>query len=115
MIELDKTSLFKWLHAENEQLAARIQDLRTAVGRWLTYVPATFPHYTIHSVEHSDAIVVELSHLLTSNDEPSVPLNEMEIYILLCAVYLHDIGMVAADAEKAEVLESPEWTAFVKD
>ena len=48
-----------------------------------------FPHYTDHSIEHSERVLNLASHLLGT----SIELSEDERFILLCAIVLHDIGM----------------------
>lgn len=45
-------------------------------------------HYTRHGADHSERIVERLSELA-----PASLLSDIELYILLQAVYLHDIGM----------------------
>lgn len=93
-------------------------ELRTEVERWLSYIPASFPHYTRHTVQHSDQIVLQASKLLFKDDDPTRPtirLSAAEAYILIAAAYLHDAGMVAADREKLEIITSNQdwknWTA----
>ena len=47
------------------------------------------PHYTKHGIDHSERIVQYLSKLL--EDFPTL-LNQQERFVLLAAIYLHDIG-----------------------
>jgi molecular chaperone HtpG len=82
--------------------------LRGEISSWLAYTPGTFPHYTKHTIEHSDQIVVQLSHLLFTECDPSKPslaLSAAEAYTLLACAYLHDAGMVASEAEKISIIE----------
>lgn len=90
----------------------KILELREAVKGWLAYIPQTFPHYTRHTVEHSDRIIEQLSKLLFHDDDverPFIALSGIEAYVLCAAALLHDSGMVASDTEKRSILESPEW------
>lgn len=48
-------------------------------------------HYTKHGIDHSSRIVKNLGKLL--EDFPTLSLNELERFILLAAIFLHDIGM----------------------
>lgn len=58
-------------------------------------------HYTDHTIKHSERIITILNCLLVKLMEPNPtndpydlqPLNEHEIFILLAACYLHDVGM----------------------
>jgi len=47
------------------------------------------PHYTKHGVDHSERIVQYLGKLL--EDFPTL-LNQQERFVLLAAIFLHDIG-----------------------
>lgn len=112
------SGLLKWLERNNAQLAGRIRAIRTKLGEWLPLVVSTFPHYPSHSVDHSDRIAHQLSKLLgfagTSKKPPKgLPsFSAAEAYCLLCAIYLHDIGMVVPESEKQEILESEAWKSF---
>jgi molecular chaperone HtpG len=111
------TALMAFLQGRNPLLHSKIVELRNAVESWLSLIPATFPHYTSHTVHHSDEIVLQMSKLLFRNGEPTQPvvqLSAMEAYILVAAAYLHDSGMVASDREKAEVLDSADWKEWTE-
>ena len=110
--DITKSALFLFLKASDERLYGKFLDVRKHVTDWLQYIPATFPHYTRHSVVHSDSIIEQMSRFLFDADAhnaPVVDLSPIEAYIAGCAAYLHDAGMVASDAEKVEILKSDEW------
>ena len=113
MSELERTALMKRLKTMDvPALYGRLFELRARVEDWLSYVPQTFPHYTRHTIRHSQEIVEQMSLLLfMENDQhlPSVDLSAAEIYCLVAAAFLHDAGMVASDEEKLSILSSPEW------
>jgi hypothetical protein len=46
-------------------------------------------------------------------EDGTCPLNAVELYLLIAAAYLHDIGMVVSDTEKLAILRSTEWASFV--
>lgn len=112
-----QTALMTYLDASHKGYYGKVLELRTAVEGWLGYIPQTFPHYTRHTIKHSEEIVVQLSKLLFKNDDPKQPVTQLspaEAYILIAAAYLHDAGMVAADKEKLEILTSnPEWKNWI--
>lgn len=110
--DVTKSALFLFLEASDKALYGKLLEVRKRVTDWLQYIPATFPHYTRHSVVHSDAIVEQISRLLFDADNRNAPvldLSPIEAYVSACAAYLHDAGMVASDAEKAKMLKSDEW------
>jgi molecular chaperone HtpG len=59
-----ESALLKYLEGKSSKYAGKYLEVREVISGWLSYVPQTFPHYTRHTVEHSDQIVSQLSHLL---------------------------------------------------
>ena len=115
--EVESLALVAYLKEKDAGYFGKVLELREAVEGWLSYIPQTFPHFTRHTVQHSEEIVSQLSKLLFAGDEaatPTVNLSATEAYILVAAAYLHDAGMVAADAEKARIIESAEWEAWTE-
>lgn len=115
-MDITKTPLMVYLKASHDIYYGKVLELRDAIQGWLNYIPQTFPHYTRHTVEHSDEIVLQMSKLLFQDDDPSKPLTRLtptEAYIVIAAAYLHDAGMVTSDKEKTEILESGEWKEWV--
>ena len=92
-----------FLRERKPPLYSKIIELRAAVEAWLSLIPNTFPHYTSHTVHHSDEIVLQMSKLLFQDDDPKRPVVQFsptEVYILAAAAYLHDAGMVVSDKER---------------
>jgi len=109
------SKLMRYLKEQNSVYFGKIQELRDVIEGWLSYIPQTFPHYTRHTIQHSDEIVLQLSNLLFKDDSPDKPvvaLSPTETYILIASAYLHDAGMVASDKEKATILLSDEWKSW---
>src|SRR5258708_25128082 len=107
VIEVEKTELIKYLKHENAILFGKVKELRNRIQEWLGYIPQTFPHYTSHTVQHSDAIVQQMSSLLFSKEHPEilvVPLSAVEAYIAVVSAYMHDAGMVCSDGEKPDIM-----------
>lgn len=109
------SALMRYLKEKDLTYFQKIAELREVVADWLSYIPQTFPHYTRHTVKHSDEIVTQLSKMLfVDNDaaSPVVKLSAAEVYILIAAAYLHDAGMVTSDEEKQKILLSGEWAEW---
>src|SRR5437773_6344480 len=105
--------LIAYLKNKNNLYHGKFLELRETVEGWLSYIPNTFPHYTRHTVQHSDEIIVQASKLLFRDDDPdrpSINLSSIEAYILVASAYLHDAGMVTADQEKLDILKSEAWS-----
>ncbi len=112
---LEQTQLFKYLKKQSEALANRVVMVRSEQTKWLPQIVGLFPHYPSHGVDHSDRIVDQLSHLLFAarKKRPEVHFSDSEVYCLLCAAYLHDMGMVVSPSEQTTILSSPLWQAFI--
>ena len=115
--DVEQTQLMAFLRTKHNQYFGKVLELRDQVKGWLAYIPQTFPHYTRHTVEHSDEIVAQISKLLfkSGRKTPVMKLTPTEAYILAAAAYLHDAGMVVSDSEKAMILESDEWKAWTTE
>lgn len=105
--------LIDYLRRHRFDYYGKCVELRHTVQGWLEYIPNTFPHYTRHTITHSDEIISQMSQLLFRNDRPMVALSPIEAYILITAAYLHDVGMVVPDRIKANMLASPEWKQWI--
>lgn len=117
-VDPQTTAILKFLKKEAPEYWGRAKDLREAVEGWLGYIPATFGHYTGHTVQHSDEIIAQMSMLLFRDGNPTKPvvdLSPVEAYILVAAAYLHDAGMVVSDREKTEILECEEWKRWTSE
>ncbi len=116
---LESTHLYKLLEQQDTNLAAKVRLIREKVADWLAYVPVTFPHYPSHAIDHSDRIAAQLSRILFRVPPsggaaiPTVEFSTSELYCLLCAIYLHDIGMVVSPAAQAELTKNDAWKNFI--
>src|ERR1041385_2595180 len=111
----DQAALVQFVKMRQPELYGKIVELRTAVENWLAYIPQTFPHYTRHTVQHSDAIILQISKLLFEDNDPAKPVinvSPMEAYIAAASAYLHDSGMVVSDEGKANILGTEEWQSW---
>ncbi|MBV9209601.1 MAG: hypothetical protein JOZ52_03170, partial [Acidobacteria bacterium] len=99
------TALMKYLKSSDSAYYGKALELGDAIQGWLNYIPETFPHYTRHTIQHSEEIVSQISKLIFDDEtEKSViKITPVEAYVLIAAAYLHDAGMVAADKEKLEI------------
>jgi molecular chaperone HtpG len=75
----------------NGSLFSNFLDTQNEVDLLLSKFEINFPTYTDHSIRHSKEVLKIASELLTEKE--ILNLNEDEIYILMMACILHDIGM----------------------
>jgi hypothetical protein len=118
MPQISQPALLKFLETKNKMLFGKSIEIHDAIKDWLAYIPQSFPHYTQHTIEHSDEIILQISKLIFKNDDstqPVVELSAVEAYILIAAAYLHDAGMVVSDKEKVEIIQSDEWISWITE
>jgi len=109
---ITNNALFQYLQNNNSIYYGKSLELHDIIKNWLAYIPKTFPHYTRHTIEHSEEIIRQMSKLLFKEEDvnsPVVRLSSAEVYILIVSAFLHDAGMVVSDKEKIEILASSEW------
>jgi molecular chaperone HtpG len=88
---------------KNSTLTASVVNCENQITQILQLFITNFPEYTDHSIIHSKRVLENATFLL--KDEIS-KLNEDEIYVLIMAGYLHDIGMCPTKDMKNSILKS---------
>lgn len=117
-IDVKDTALMKHLRSTNSAYYGKVLELRDVIQGWLSYIPETFPHYTRHTIQHSEEIISQISRLIFDGESAqlTIKITPVEAYVLIAAAYLHDAGMVAADSEKLEIITSNEdWKRWISD
>ncbi len=71
----------------------------------LNKIPAYMPEYTLHDIKHCKTILDNIDKILPKD----VELNIVELFILIHAVILHDIGMVVNRVKSEKIKESEEF------
>ncbi|EGT3613832.1 hypothetical protein E5N06_10895 [Clostridium perfringens] len=75
-----------------------IYDIENCKNKLTEYIQKNTPlfNYTDHGIEHSNRINSRLANLFSDmleNKDDRIRLNNAELYSLILAIYLHDIGM----------------------
>ncbi len=99
LLEIQGTDflLERTLEKKSPELHRRFQDTVFASSRLLSRYKLLFPEFTDHTELHS-MTVIDFCNRIIGLDKIGM-LNEDEIYILLTACYLHDIGMGVSEKE----------------
>ena len=87
-----------------------VKEVRVRALAKLGHTKDLFPYFTDHTIKHGDGIVEILDWLMP--DGLKDKLNEWELYFLIAAAYLHDIGMVEGCPGTPS---GPEWDGFLDD
>ncbi len=97
-----------WKHLSNGHFRAMLTTLREHIAPILAN--NLLPHFTDHSVTHSDNVTKLIDNLLEGGNQP---LTDQELLILYSTCYLHDIGMQFERAGETKVISSltlsPPW------
>ena len=88
------------LRDQNPDLHARFRNTALVCRNILSRFQLLFPEYTDHSELHSMTVIDSCNHLIGPTQIER--LNQDEIYILLMAAYLHDVGMGIGEKEYNE-------------
>jgi hypothetical protein len=91
------------------ELNKKLRILKPIAKSYLEKIKETFPEYTPHEIEHKYKVVENLSKLIPL--ELAKRMNKYEIYFLLCASYIHDIGM----CKLPELGDQEQLTEFEKE
>ncbi len=113
---LEQSFLHRKLQADNATLAQSLVLCWLEAEPLLRHAAATNPTFTSHGPDHALA-VVEILDQATKPIFPRLELTADEIYILLCAALLHDIGMVGpvdASSESRDRLRKEHNTRSLK-
>ncbi len=85
------------------KLLSSIQNCEFEITPILQGFITNFPEYTDHSINHSKTVLGYAELILNNEIEK---LNEDEVYILIMAGFLHDIGMCPTNEMKEQILTS---------
>ena len=78
----------------------KIQKLYEICKNKLGEIRRTFPNYTLHNIDHSIHVLYYMGQVIEKKIEQ---FDELELYVMACAAFLHDIGMAFSEREKEAV------------
>ena len=79
----------------HEILYEQLTRIKCLARSSLSQIEFAFPNFTNHAIEHSESVIRILDELIFESHGEDF-LNEIEIYMLLAAAYLHDVGMASS-------------------
>ena len=75
----------------NDNLINQLDAIKLKATQCLGQITRTFPDYTNHDIRHSNRVLEKLDWFIPAPLKEEM--NSFEIFFLITAVYLHDIGM----------------------
>lgn len=83
---------------KDQELKKSLKDIRDFAEDFWT-ADNVVSDFTDHGIKHSNRLIV-YSYQILQSEENNKKLNEIETYLLLASIYLHDIGMQCYPEEK---------------
>lgn len=85
--------------------------VKEQVPRILSCISQVFPHYTMHDISHSKAILDCIERVLGSKVIES--LSVTDLWLILCSAYYHDIGMNISGDEIEKCFKTEDFKNFI--
>lgn len=92
-------------------LVLQWQVAKAYVPKVLNTISQVFPHYSLHDQSHSEAILNCVERVLEKDN--LVCLSSTDLWLLLCAAYYHDLGMVILEDDFLSAFVSKDFVDYV--
>ena len=98
-----------------EKLFLEAEKIKENAAEILAKINETFPEYTPHDIEHKKRVLKKMSLLIP--DSLAEKINSYEVFFLVAATYLHDIGMANIPELKIpqELIEQEKIAEYIRD
>ena len=107
MIRARSSSLAKYLRSMSKKLFVRYEAIAQEVAEGLQRYTGLIGYLPDHGEKHIENLIETLDVLVPNNVKEE--LNTQEIFLLLCSVHFHDVGLLY------EKQEGEDWLAVRKD
>ena len=97
---------------KEEILYKQWQLAKDYVPNVLATISNVFPHYTLHDRTHSEAILTNIGRIL--GKETLEQFSSIDLWLLLCAAFYHDIGMSAFACDLDKVLKEDDFLLYLR-
>lgn len=94
-----------------EVLSLQWRVAKSYVPKVLNTISQVFPHYSLHDESHSETIINCIERILGSENLDC--LSSTDLWMMLCAAYYHDLGMVVYSDDYSSVFESDDFVEYV--
>lgn len=109
------------LESHLEQLCKNYPEYTSLLSTWklnketctdaLKTVVASYPHFSMHDISHSEAVITKIEMLLGDRVEKLSP---TDTWLILHAAYAHDLGMVLKWEDIEKIWKEPKFERFLK-
>lgn len=100
---------------QNERAESLLRSYEAIKEDMKMYLPAIFsyyPHYSAHDSSHSQSLISAIELIL--GEHRIRDLSPADIWLILVAAQLHDVGMILPNEEMIELVSEPEFKKYLE-
>lgn len=100
---------------QNERAESLLRSYEAIKEDMKMYLPAIFsyyPHYSAHDASHSQSLISAIELIL--GETRILELSPADIWLILTAAQMHDIGMILPNEEIIELVNKPDFKKYLK-
>lgn len=114
MIQKIEQLLFeKTANTRSKILYSQWQIAKDYVPNILNVICQIFPHYSLHDRTHSDTIINNIGRIV--GVDTLKDFSAIDLWLILCSAYYHDIGMAVFANDKSEIFSSYSFSEYIKE
>lgn len=99
---------------ESKKYEQQWEIAKNFIPQVLNTISHYFPHYSLHDSTHSESILNNI--VMIMGTEVIDQLSVVDLWLLLCAAYYHDLGMFVSRDDKLEFLkEGSNFVNYIKE
>lgn len=99
---------------ESKKYIQQWEIAKSFIPQVLNTISHYFPHYSLHDATHSESILNNI--IMIMGEEVIDQLSVVDLWLLLCSAYYHDLGMFVSSDDKLEFLgEGSEFANYIKE
>lgn len=97
----------------NSALFTQWNASRDYVFQKLNAISHVFPHYSLHDISHSEAILTNIERIVGKETLES-KFSAEDLWLLLCSACYHDLGMFVSGDEQKALMQDEQFIEHVK-
>lgn len=97
----------------NSALFTQWNASRDYVFQKLNAISHVFPHYSLHDISHSEAILTNIERI-AGKETLENKFSAEDLWLLLCSACYHDLGMFVSGEEQKALMQNEQFIEHVK-
>ncbi len=112
LTEIEKLLETKTVGKKSHIFFTQWQVAKDYVPQVLGVISQVFPHYSLHDCTHSETIINNIGRIVGL--KALEKMSSIDLWLILCAAFYHDVGMVVLSNEKISSFQDNEFVDFLK-